>query len=157
MRTRESSAVLGCPRTSSVTVLLLSASVMFPVEASPSVPLREQLFSGCSLKICRTTQTVQVIAQIFHITNKCSHVQQLHNHWSLIGKHTFLENEITSEAKRLSSLCHKTLENSKHSKSVSLDNSSTFNPFNFSRPIKLQNFSFRPRDLNIVQRSVRWV
>lgn len=55
MRTRESSAVLGSPRTatSADSLLLLITIVAFSAAAPPAVLFREQRFKGCSLKICR--------------------------------------------------------------------------------------------------------
>lgn len=63
MRTRESSAVLGWFRTAAGTVLLPRASVTFAGEASVPLP-REQLLSGCSLKIWQTTRRVQINSKI---------------------------------------------------------------------------------------------
>lgn len=55
MRTRDSSAVLGSSWTFLGTVLLFSPKVVFSIETFPPVLLlREQRFSGCSLKIWST-------------------------------------------------------------------------------------------------------
>lgn len=65
MRTKESSAVFGSPLTFSVAgrLLFFIIRVTFSAKASASVPLlREQRFSGCSLKIC---------TQRFHIIKRC--------------------------------------------------------------------------------------
>ena len=94
MRTRESSAVLGWPRTLSgpgTAVLLLRTWVVFSIEVPPAVLLsREQYFSGCSLKIWGCESEHNIVT-----------TQYTHTAWIT----TFWKNKIT---KRLSSRCHKT-------------------------------------------------
>ena len=149
MSTRESSAVLGSPMTCTVTgtVLLLSITVIFSVEKSPSVPLTvllsEQRFRGWSLKICPATKKVHINTRQFNDsintqictggtnTQTPSTISFLRriimNHTFRYHKHTWRKIRLAFQvcAIKLYKYC------SRPYKIISPDNSLTLNPLNF--------------------------